>query len=379
MLQRADPGGFDISNDASTLLAGGFINDGSFVGVSSGAPAGRSNTKAYQTSLTGAYFGYFTANFQESVFGWAWHCPFSSFTNGERLFALTDGTSQQIDGRTDGTGHIYFTRNGTTIGSPSAAALTVGWYYFEVKAFIAGGTSGACELRVTPLGSAPSNWITLTGVNTQATGNAYANRFYVISPGAGFQYWKDLYILDTGTGLRTDYLGDITVKILYPASADGTFQQWTPNTGTQVAAVQEHTGTFPDGDTTYISDTVSGHISAFGMDALSASTIYGVIHASYARTASSGTINQVLVQSGSVVETSATWTLTTSYLWYQDSLEQNPVGPADWSAASVNGTHPGVKIQATSLSARVSQEFLLAILSNAVAPFRQQPNICVIC
>jgi hypothetical protein len=366
-LQRLDPGGYEVSSSTTILLNAGFNNDNSFVGVSNSVPAGRSNPNGYTTSLSGSFVGWwFSSNFAESILGFAYYNPNTTFTNNARICNFQDGATTQIDVRTDGSGHLFFTRNGTAIGSASSNALTTGWHYIEVKAKIASGVLGSCEIRVDN-----TVWLTVTGVNTQATGNAYANRYYIISRAAATQYWNDIYVLDTGTGINATYLSDITIKALHPASADGTYQQWTANTGTQLAAVQDQppSGTWPNGDTAYISDTVSGDISAFGVDSLGGNaTIFGVVHVTYARTASSGTINQVLVNGGSVVETSATCTLTTSYLYYQDVQEQDPNTSATWSSSGVNATHPGVKIQATSASARVSQELMLVAYSNLTAP-----------
>ena len=376
-IRFSDPGGYDISNSDTTLFNGGFLSDKSFVGVTTTAPVGRFNTNAYSTSLSSAFFGFFlTASFQEVIFGVAFYNPFTTFTANKRFMSMEDGTTNQVDVATDATGHFFFRRNGTTIGGTSTNALTTGWHYFEMKAKIASGTSGSCELKVDG-----AVWLTVTGVNTQATGNASVNRFYIDSMGSIFQYYKDLYILDTGTGVRNGYLGDVKIMPLYSLAADGTFQQWAANTGTQVAAVQDgktHTAPWPDDDTTYIFDTVAGHISAFQMDSVSATSIFAVSHLAYARTASSGTINQVLVQSGSVVETSATRTLTTTYKWYVDIQEQNPTGSVDWISSTVNSTHPGAKIQATSASARVSQELLLVMASSVAAVINSPSQLWII-
>jgi hypothetical protein len=386
-----DPGGgFYLGHGGgATPLAPQFIQDVSFISLSSGTPVGRLDTHGYTTSLgNSAYLGYwFTSGWNEVIFGFAWYNPSATFpapggVNAPgRICIFKDGATDQCDLRADATGHLFFTRNGTVIGGTSTNALTVGWYYLETKIKIGGGTSGNCEVRVTPLGGVASTWLTVTGVNNKNSSGSTVSRFYIIGPNSGFQYWKDLYILDTGTGINTSYLGDSKVITLYPNAADGTFQQWVANTGTQTAAVQDGTtgsGTYPDDDTTYISDTVAGHISAFQLDTLAANGIKGVNHVTYARTTSSGTINQVLVQSGSVAETSATRTLTTTYTYYSDIQEQNPTGPASWTASGVNSTHPGVKIQATSASARVSQDFLLVLAQTAAVAASFQPQFWVI-
>jgi len=381
-IQRIDPGGFDIGSTTTLLLNGGFNNSNTLVGITNAAPAGRSNSNAYTTSVNNSFLGWFlSVNFNETIMGFAFYNPSLTFTNNLRLCSVADGATNQVDVRTDATGHFFFTRNGTSISSSSVNALSViGWYYIEFKSKIS-TTVGTAEVRVKAPGGLSSVWLSISGANTQASVNAFVNEFFVISRGAVQQYWKDIYFLDTGTGIYRDYLGDITVKTLYPRSGDATYQQWAPNTGTQVSCVQDgitHAGTYPDGDTTFISDTVSGDISAFQVDTLlQAGAIYGVVHAIYARTASTGTINEVLVQNGAVVKTGSTITLTTSYLWYQDVSEQNPVGPVPWSSMFVNMTHPGSKIQAASASARVSQELLMVIISNTVAEISSQPHVWI--
>jgi hypothetical protein len=132
------------------------------------------------------------------------------------------------------------------------------------------------------------SWLSLTGQNTQATANAYMNRVrYGAVTTAADSYWKDMYGLDTGTGTNTSPLGDITVNVFFPNAA-GTNQQFGTLVGSsQTVAVQDgigHTGTWPDGDTSYIAEATSGHISDFAHQTLSLTgTIYGVIHMSYAK------------------------------------------------------------------------------------------------
>jgi hypothetical protein len=342
----ADPGGeYYFSLGIAGALTAGALNDNSNSSLVSNAAAGRLTTYAISHSGSGNYFAKFFGNFQTLIAGWANYNSSSVWVNGNRIIAFVDSATTQVDVRTDASGHLFATRNGTTIGSASSGTLTTGWHYYEVKAHIASGTSGSVEVRVDGV-----VFLTVTGVNTQATGNAFANRVYWLPlVQSTQQYYKDLYVLDTGTGINTTYLGDIAVAVIWPNSA-GTNQQWTPNTGTQVAAVQDgiaHTGTWPDGDTTYIGDGTSGHISDFGHQAVTVTgTIFGAIHASYARkdVAGSQSINQVALQSGSVVETGATISLGNAYLYYFDVLEQDPTGPATWTDTTFNATAFGVKV-----------------------------------
>lgn len=375
-LQLIDPGGEPLQRLGTGT---GIASDDNLAGITSFSPTGRLTTFAYGSSQSQAYIGWFIGNFQETIFGFAHYISSTTFNLNKRFVSCEDGTTNQVELVTDATGHLIPRRNGTVIGSASANALSTGWHYYEFRTKIAGGSLGSVEFRVDGVA-----WLTLTGVNTQASANAFANRFYVDALGSQPLNWKDIYILDRGTGVNTDYLGDVKIATLYPVTADGTFQQWAANTGTQVAAVQDFishpsTGTWPDGDTTYIFDTVSGNISAFGLQTASLTAIKGVGHLTYARTASSGTINQVLVQSGAVVETSPTRTLTTSYKYYLDIVEQNPTGSVAWTSSAINSTHVGTKIQATSASARVSQEVLLVIaLTSGGAGGGSRPQVWII-
>lgn len=346
-LQWFDPGGeYYFSLGVSGALSAGIISDQTGMSLVSNAAAGRATTYAYSSTGSGVFLGKFLGNFQETILGWASYTSSGTWVNANRICTFNDATTTQVDVCTDSSGHLFVRRGGSTTIGTSTNILTTGWHYFEVKAKIAGGTSGSCEIRVDGV-----VWLTITGANTQQTGNAFANRFYFLPVVPNTQqYYKDLVILDTGTGVRTSYLGDITVACLFVNGADGTFQQWAANTGTQPDAVDDgitHSGTWPDGDTTYIFDSTSGDISAFAHQTLAATgSIYGMGHASYCRKDDVGSrsMNQVLVQSGSVVETSSTIALGNSYLYFLDIIERNPTGSVDWTVTSVNGTNGGVKI-----------------------------------
>jgi hypothetical protein len=109
---------------ALVLLNAKFNNDNNFVGLTGGAPAGRADGRAYTTSLGSAYLGWWlSSNFQELIFGFAYYNPSTSFTNNVRMCTMADGGTNQVDVRTDATGHLFFTRNGTAIGGASTNAL----------------------------------------------------------------------------------------------------------------------------------------------------------------------------------------------------------------------------------------------------------------
>lgn len=225
---------------------------------------------------------------------------------------------------------------GTVIATGTSVIPASTWVYIEAHAKIAGASgvgglhlNGAVEIADT-------------------TGNFGSNNIASFGfVGAGVSDIDDVYLLDTtGAAPRNSYLGDVRVETLYP-SADGTHTQFTPNSGTaHFSRVNEHTGTFPDGDTTYVADATVGDIDSYGVDDLSfsAGTIFAVQTNIYARKddVAARQIADVVRQGGSDT-VGATKTIGATYAFYSQLRNQDPAA-ADWSIANVNADEFGVKV-----------------------------------
>jgi hypothetical protein len=342
-LNFADPGGeyyFSLG-----INAAGVWSEAGAANLVNNAPVGRTTQYAIAQGSNSFFIGwFFPANFASVIMGAAIYIPIGGFTANSAIMQLFDGTTLQVDLRIDASNHLVVTRNGTVLGTSTNVIVNgSGWHYFELKATINSST-GAMQVWFDGV-----SWINVSGQNTQNTANAYATkmRFAASSPTQTI-YFKDIYMLDTGTGNRTSVLGDVAVLPLYPNAA-GVNQQFAANTGTQTSAVQDgttHTGTWPDSDTTYISDATSGHISDFGHQALSLTgTIYGVIHMSFARKDDAGarSFNQVCLSTGTT-ETSTTYVMGNTYQYYADILEHDPHTAADWGVSGLNAATFGVKV-----------------------------------
>lgn len=378
--------------------------------VVSNAPAGRATQYALQSATVGRNF----SNYQSWCIGYAFQL--NTIPASRTLLIFQDGSTAQCDLRVTGTGSLFFTRNGTQIGGNSSNLLTPGaWNYIEVKAVIASGASGSMEVRVNGV-----VWLTVTGVNTQNTANAYANQVIFNGIGGATSWLKDVYVMaDTGSGPHTDYLGDITVAVNYPNGAgvnaawaksvgpftltsvniSGVYQGTitggasnayvgktftitgfangannitgvcTASTATAltiggVTTVTEthagsaafaaagmvddginHAGTWPDADTTYISDATAGDKADFAHQALSLTgSILAVAHVSYMRKDDAGTrqVQQICLSNGTE-EDSATISLGNTYQYYYDILEIDPHTSAAWTLANYNAATFGVK------------------------------------
>jgi hypothetical protein len=344
VIQFADPGGeFYFSTGVATT---GIWFSTANSSLSNAAPAGRATTYALQcNSAAGSqFFKRIIPNFQRIIVGGAYYVP-AVITNNAVLFAFIDNVTTQVDIRCDGVGHLFATRNGTTIGSASSNVLTPsGWIYIEFDITIS-STVGAVGVWVNGV-----QWLNLTSQNTQASANTFGNQIYLGAVTAsGNSWWKDVYCLDTTTGVNKTRLGDITVNCFFPNAA-GANQAFATLVGaSQTVAVQDgiaHTGTWPDGDTSYIADVTSGHISDFAHQALTLTgTIFGAVHYSYARKDDAGpkSLNQVCL-SGGTTETSPTIALGNSYSYYADVIENDPNTSAPWAASGFNAATFGVKI-----------------------------------
>ena len=344
-IQFAEPGG-EPYYSLGTPLAPGWWSGSPFGGVNlvNNAPAGASTTYALQMVGSGAQvYKNLVTNFSSFIFQGRFYIS-GSFVAGAILFQFLDGATQQVEVRSDVLGHLYATRNGTQIGTASTLQLVAasGWNYFVgVPTFNA--STGAIEVTVNG-----QVFFNLTGLNTVNSGNAYCNRVQIGNICSGNSYWKDVVMLDTSTGINTTPLGDVTVGILWPNAA-GVNQAWTNNGGaSQTASVQDgitQTGTWPDGDATYISSSTANQISDFAHQTLTLTgTIYGVIHATYARKDDAGarTIAQVCL-SGSATEVGPSIPLGNSYQYFFDILEQDPNTIAQWNTTGLNAATFGVK------------------------------------
>ncbi len=337
----ADPGGeYYFSLGSAGAVAAGLW--GAVGTLSNAAPAGRATTYGINVNAgSGLASKNLGANYTSFILGIAFYIQSNLFTNGLLVVAFVDNATVQVDLRTDAAGHLFFTRNGTTIGSVSTQALTTGWHYFEIKVTINSST-GFAEVRVDG-----TTWVTVSGANTQATANAFMQTVKFAGATGGFM--KDIVFIDTTSGVRTSYLGDVTVGVFF-ANGAGANTAWTPNgAGSNYQCVQDgitHSGTWPDGDTTYVASSTVGQQDDYAHQSVSITgSILAVIHASYLRKDDAGSRSvEQYIKSGSTLAFTSDIFLGNSYLYYFQTAEQDPNTSADWTQAGFNGMTAGCKV-----------------------------------
>lgn len=236
-------GNFLFSNQAGPGYIGAI--GGSFVNT---APAGRADTFAHLNNSTGPLIR--TPNLGGSyagfIAGGAYYLG-GIAANSPLITMLDNNIVIQCDVRINGTGQLFFTRNGTTIGTTSTYALTANsWFYLEFKALFSTSGSGTCEVRVNGITVATSTALT----NAANAAGAAAVQFSQTLSGSS--YMRDLYVVDTVGGVNTTYLGDVNIVELFD-TGNGVNSQWTPNVGpltlTSVNTTGVYQGTITGGAT----------------------------------------------------------------------------------------------------------------------------------
>ena len=196
---------------------------------------------ANNTSTSAAFVQKNLTDIATRYVGFALWINLTSLGGDVVLLRYKDGTSIQVDLRIDVTGHFYFTRNGTLLGSKSTNAYPGSqWHYVEIAVTINSST-GSAQLKVDTV-----SWLNLTSQNTQASGNAFAGAIVI---GAGTVngasqnavFYDDLYILNTNGSLNNTFLGDTKVQGVLP-TANGTTLNYTPVAASWVANTRMNTG-----------------------------------------------------------------------------------------------------------------------------------------
>lgn len=286
----------------------------------------------YGTLYLGCAFRFGSFNAANSVY-------FCDGTGGP-----TDTGSMQLGFRISGTGAFQVFSGSSTLAETAALFSINTWYYVELYALIH-NSAGAYTLRVNGV-----QLLTGSGVDTSATGNAYASTVRLRSTQNGACYWDDLYILDdTGGAPLNTFLGDIRIETIFP-SGNGNSSQFVGSDGnsTDNYLLVDDT-TAPDEDSTYVeSATVSDKDTyAFGDLSVSSGTIFAVNPIVYTRKTDAGSRSIAVVArlSGGTEEDGSNISLPTSYTFY-NSLRTTKPGGGAWSISDVNGAEFGYKVTA---------------------------------
>lgn len=236
----------------------------------------------------------------------------------------------------------------------SATQLTSGtWNYVEILVSgleqTASSIAGSIQLKINGVVvvTCPANMA--TAGDTFSLQNTMSR--VVLGGGTGDVdtkdvYIDDLYVCDTLGSTNNSFLGDCRIEVIRPSAA-GTSTQWTPDSGSNYARVNE---AFEDGDTSYIKSNTVTQVDTYAMADLSATyaTIKAVQVCTFARKDDIGTrIISSAIKSGSTTYdhgTSNPFGLGDNYIQGTDVWELDPNGNIPWTTTSVNAMEVGVKL-----------------------------------
>lgn len=237
------------------------------------------------------------------------------------------------------TGSLQILRgdSATLLSSSVPGVLSVGqWSYVECKYFV-NDTTGGYEIRV-------NGNMVLTGsaADTRNAGNANVGR---IRWGGSGQYGlDDIYIVNTGSLINNDFLGDVIV-VEQLVTGNGSINNFGANTGSNFSAVRDAGG--ENGDVTFVSASQSGFIDLYTIETptFTAQNVYGVSVGTFVRKTELGNQNLQLLVSGTTINSSSrTFPVESSYQEKIHIWEQNPETSANWTLNNLNNLQIGFKI-----------------------------------
>lgn len=305
------------------------VQAGRIRGHSLSLPSSASTTKTLPSTYATVFFG----------FGWN---PGTGGTAGSPLVRFFTGTGALIatlDSNGPSQRFRIMNSSSTVIATSTNVAQPNAWQYLELRITV-NGASGSCEFHVNGTVDVAS---TVGNFGTVNIGQVNINGY----SGTNTGLYDDMYFCDdSGSAPTNTFLGDIVVETLFP-NADGSNLAWTPSAaGSHFNKVNESSGTWPDGDTTYVSDANPGDRDTYTVPplAIANGTIFGVAVNLYARKDDAGTrqIAPVIKQAGTNYDGTPSAGLSTSYGVVRQIYLTDPTG-APWVISTVNGNEYGVK------------------------------------
>ena len=227
-------------------------------------------------------------------------------------------------------GFLKLYRNATLIATGGSFAANV-WYYIEIYWNIHAST-GTCTIK-----RDGATEISFTGNTYAGTGGTYVNTIAILSGTYNTKLYDDMYISNS------EFLGNFrTVRLSPNAAGDST--QWTANTGTNVAAIDD---TATDSDTTYVSTSTTDNIDLYNFTspAHSGTTILGVdVRYDYRREVSDTNFAPVFKTSGGTAQVGTTIPVTSASYVVSNVLQLvNPQTSVAWTQGDIDGLQIGMK------------------------------------
>lgn len=258
------------------------------------------------------------------------------------------------DTNTAGVTHLSLTNNsagklelrrgpangGTTLAAGTTTIPVSEWHYYEMKCTIAdsGGTAivRVDGVEVINFTGDTRNGGTFVGIDGVAIGAGSSGSFF----------WDDLYVCDTsGAAPANDFLGDISVKRLFP-NGDGAVNQFVGSDGNSVQnylLADEN----PANTTDWNASAVVGQRDLYALDDLPANavTVFGMqAFVTSAKTDAGARSMKVCDRGSATVRAAATQPLSTTYVHYASPLYTTDGDGTALTPVVVNAVQVGAEV-----------------------------------
>lgn len=255
-------------------------------------------------------------------------------TNPEGFLAFEDANSTQTFIAVLANGSLQFYRATTSnpIGSASAAGLIFPnvWYGLVIQVTINSST-GSVQAW---LNGGASQIINSSGLNTQATGNAFAGQMrFGDFQNARAREFDDLYVYDTSGGTQNANPGDSRIITKMPNGA-GNSTQWTPSAGSNWQCVDEIP---PNDDTDYVSSSTAGQTDLYTTQSASLSSAapnFVVTRRRHRKDDAGAHTDQSIIRSGSTNASSTAVAVPSTYAFVDDIFVNDPNTAAAWASGT---------------------------------------------
>lgn len=242
---------YDTTNGNTTsIITGKYTSSGGTITVRAGRLGGHGISLSGSQTLRTPVF---TAN-DTWIVGFGFY--YTHIASEQQIMLFKDGTTNQCSLYLTINGELRFYRGdqGSNLGTSTGARIRAGvWNYIEVKVKI-NTTTGTVDIKVNN-----ASVLSLTSKNTDSASTSQATNIALgtSTSGSDIFTFDDFYVCDKSGSNNNTFLTPQKVTTLLPTGDNGT-NQYTPSSGANhYDRVNE---TPPNGNTTYVSDSTSGHI-----------------------------------------------------------------------------------------------------------------------
>jgi hypothetical protein len=267
---------------------------------------------------------------------------FTQTLGAQTIFGFRDAGTAQTDLRIDGSGGLFFTRNGTTLGSVSTLKLSANTLYSLVLKIVIDGSAGVAECKV-----GGTSFLALSSQNTKNSSNAFFNQILITSGSGLNPYFDNMVLWDTTSGTGNDLTGYPTGELVVDTAGvagAGANNDFTPSTGSNYQNVDE---AIQNGDTDYNSSVTVNNVDTFAVANLHATsgTVIAIVPTTVDRIddATPHTLSHRVKSSSATVDSTA-FSSTGTYKRHKTKVTIDPNTSAAPTVSGRNAMNVGYKL-----------------------------------